>query len=191
MSYDIYCYKSKLGRPDEEEADAVISNDNDKWAVKDKDAVTKLAIVKGLIELNPRLQAFDFDYGEIAQLTATTIDEVKSKFDHIELNPVNAPTQDLAVQLTVFDNHVFISVPYWYKDQKAEQLFIEINCYIKAIRRIAGYLVYDPQTGEVFDPAENSLHGLTKYLSISENLEEITGDRKITRDKKKSWWKFW
>jgi hypothetical protein len=52
MSYDIYCYKSKIGKPDEDEADSVIEADNDKWAKKDKDAATKLALVKNLIEFD-------------------------------------------------------------------------------------------------------------------------------------------
>lgn len=39
--------------PDEDEADAVIEADNDKWAKKDRDPNTKLAIVKALIQFNP------------------------------------------------------------------------------------------------------------------------------------------
>jgi hypothetical protein len=100
MSHDIFCYKSKLGKPDEEEANSVIGADNDKWAKKDTDASTKLTIVNALKEYNPRVEAFDFDYGEIANLTAATIEEAKNKFDHIELN---TPEGDIATQLTVYE----------------------------------------------------------------------------------------
>jgi hypothetical protein len=48
MSYDIYLYKSKAGRPDEDEADQVIEADNDKWAEKEINPYIKLAIVKAL-----------------------------------------------------------------------------------------------------------------------------------------------
>ena len=61
MSYDIYCYKSKSGIPDAEEADTVIEADTDKWAKKDRDATTKLEIVKALTKYNPALEVFDFD----------------------------------------------------------------------------------------------------------------------------------
>ena len=187
MSYDIFCYKSKIGRPDEEEADAVIEADNDEWANKNRDATTKLAIVKALTLYNPRLEAFDFDYGEIAKLSASTIEDAKNKFDHIELN---TPDGDLAVQLTVFDNHVFINIPYWYKDHEARNVFHDIKTYIKIIRETAGYFVYDPQLGEVFDPAENDFDCLNKYLSVSEHIGEIIGEQKTTQTEK-PWWKFW
>ena len=189
MSYDIYCYRSKIGIPDEDEADAVIEADDDEWAERDKDPAVKLALVKALKAYNPRLQAFDFDYGEIAELTATTIEEAKNKFDHIELT---AAEGDLAVQLTVFDNHVHINVPYWYRGDQAKQLFGQIKSYIKVIRETAGYFVYDPQTGEVFDPAEDGFDGLDKYLSVSEHLDEIIGNKDTNRSvKKKPWWRFW
>jgi hypothetical protein len=191
MSYDIFCYKSKLGRPDEEEADSVLLADTDKWAKKDRDAATKLSIVKTLIEFNPRLESFDFDFGEIAKLTVTTIEEEKNKFDHIE---INSPEGDPAIRLMVYDNHVHINVLYWYKGHEARKLFQEIKSYIKLIRQIAGYFVFDPQTGHVFDPAENEFDGLEKYLSVSEYIEEIISGQETIQSKieiKKPWWKLW
>ena len=84
MSYDLYCYRSRLGKPDEAEADSVIITDNDKWVKKEKDPAMKLAIVRALTAYNPRLEA----------------------------------------------------------------------------------IVNDPQTGQVFDPAEIEFDGLDKYLSV-------------------------
>jgi hypothetical protein len=194
MSYDIYLYKSKIGRPDVDEADAVIDADNDKWAKKEINPHIKLAIVKALTEYNPRLQAFDFHYGDITKLSVKTIEEEKNKFDHIE---INASEEDAAVRLIVYDNHVFITVPYWYQGEDAKQLFKDIKSYIKIIRETAGFLVQDPQTGQVFDPAENNFEGLNKYLSVSEHLQEIISpnDNKLSSDlkpeHKKPWWKIW
>src|SRR5688572_5928439 len=116
MSYDIFCYRSELGRPDEDEADSVIEADNDKWKKKAGDASKKFDIVKALITCNPRLKAFDFDYEKISNLSSVTPDEAKDKFDHIELNPQEG---DIAIQLTIYDNHVFITVPYWYQNDQA------------------------------------------------------------------------
>lgn len=188
MSYDLYCYKSKIGKPDEEEASSVIETDSEKWTKKEKDPAAKLAIVKALTAYNPRLEAFDFDYGEIAKLTATTIEQAKNKFDHIE---INSPEGDLAIQITVYDNHVSFSVPYWYQGRKAEQLFDQLRTYIKIIREAAGYFIYNPQTGEVFDPAEKEFDGLNKYLSVSEHMDEWINPNNDTQKSKKPWWKFW
>lgn len=94
MSYDIYCYKSKLSILDEDEADRAIEADNDKWGKNESNPELKLANVKALKSYNPRLEAIDFDYGEIAKLTAATIQEAKRKFDHIELNPIEG---DIAI----------------------------------------------------------------------------------------------
>lgn len=188
MSYDIFCYKSKSSQPDEEEADAVIEADTNKWAQKEKNTSVKLELVKALTQFNPRLEAFDFDYGEIAKLTETTIEEAKKKFDHIE---INSPDGDIAVQLIIYDHHVHISVPYWYKGEDARNLFQLLKSYIKIIRDTAGYFIWDPQTGEVYDPAVNGFEGLKKYLSVSEHLEEIVGSNKPIPVQAKPWWKFW
>jgi hypothetical protein len=163
MSYDLYFYRSKIGNPDEAEADSVIEADKNKWAKKEKNPAMKLAIVKALMACNPRLEAFDFHYGEIAKLTEATIEEARDKFDHIE---INHPEEDLALQINVYDNHVFLTIPYWYQGPKAEQLFEYIKAYIKIIRETAGYFISDPQTGQVFDPVETEFDGLGKYLSV-------------------------
>lgn len=187
MSYDLYCYKSRIGKPDGDEASSVIEADTDKWARKDKDPARKLAIVKALTSCNPRLEAFDFDFGEIAKIDAITIEQAKDKFDHIELN---LPEGDLAIQIMVYDNHALLSVPYWYTGQKVEQLFNELKVYVRIIKETAGYFVYDPQTGEVFDPAERDLDGLKKYLSVSEHMDELINSSKVAQNKK-PWWKIW
>jgi hypothetical protein len=124
------------------------------------------------------LEAFDFHYGKIAKLTATTIEEARNKLDHIELN---AAAGEISIQLKVYDNHVAITVPYWYKGDEAKILFEDIKAYINLIHRTAGYFVFDPQTGEVFN----------KYLSVSESIEDIIAGMATQRPKQKPWWKFW
>lgn len=188
MSYDIYCYRSTLGRPDEDEWDAVIEADTAKGSQKNSDPATKLALVKTLTAFNPLLEAFDFNYGAIARLTESTIEEAKEKFDHIELNP---PEGDPAIQLTVYDNHVFITVPYWYQDDAATEVFTTLKSYIRVIHDTAGYFVYDPQTGQTFDPSAADLEGLNKYLSVTEYLQENVLAGNEAPPAKKPWWKVW
>ena len=101
MSYDLYCYKSKIGKPDESEADLVIETDTDKWAKKDTDPVGKLAVLRALINYDPKLIFSDFHYGEITELTPAIIESEKKKFDHIELT---VPEGEISIRLIIYDN---------------------------------------------------------------------------------------
>lgn len=185
MSYDIYCYKSNLDRPDLEEAQAAIEVDEDEKTISDLE--TKLKIAKALLDYNPRLENFEFDFDEIAKLQGTSVDEAKEAFDHIELN---TPEGDLATQITIFDNNVSITVPYWYSGDKATKVFNKISDYAKIIRQTAGYFVYDPQADEVFDPLTENIFGLDVYESMTEQVDKMRVEQTQKADKK-PWWKFW
>src|SRR4051812_24569603 len=132
MSYDLYCYKSKLGRPDVEEVQSAIEVDEGNEVEADPE--TKLKIARALIDHNPRLDSFEFDYNEIAKLQGMSVEDAKKKFDHIELN---TPEGDLATQITIFDNNVSITVPYWYSGNKSEEVFKKVKDYTKIIRQTA------------------------------------------------------
>jgi hypothetical protein len=185
MSYDLYCYKSQLGRPDLEEAQAAIEVDEDNEVEAEPE--TKLKIAMALIDYNPALESFEFDYEEIARLQGTSVEEAKEKFDHIELN---TPEGGLATQITIFDNNVSITVPYWYSGDKAEEVFKKITAYTKIIRQIAGYFVYDPQTENAYDPLTQDFDGLTIYQSMTEVVEQRINEQ-TESVRKKPWWKFW
>ncbi len=185
MSYDIYCYKSRLDRPDLEEAQTAIEVDDETETISDPE--TKQKIVKALIEYNPRLESFDFDYQEIAKLQGISIDEAKKAFSHIELN---TPEGDLATQITIFDNNVSITVPYWYSGDKATEVFDKISNYAKIIRQAVGYFVYDPQTDKVFDPLTENIFGLDVYQSMTGQVEKMKTEQS-QKIEEKPWWKFW
>ncbi len=185
MSYDIYCYKSRLDRPDLEEAQNAIEVDAEEETNSDPE--TKLKIAKALVEYNPRLEYFEIDYQEIAKLQKTTIEESKKTFSHIELN---APEGDLAIQITIFDNNVSVTVPYWYSGDKAREVFDKIYHYTRIIRQISGYYVYDPQIDKVFDPLTENLFGLDVYQSMTDQVEKMRTEQ-TTIESNKPWWRFW
>jgi hypothetical protein len=185
MSYDIYCYKSQLGRPDLEDAQAAIEVDEDEEITSDPE--TKQKIAKALVNHNPRLERFKFDYEEIAKFQGKSVDEVKKAFDHIELN---TPEGDIATQITIFDNNVSITVPYWYSGDKAIEVFNKISDYAKVIRQTAGYFVYDPQTDKAFDPLTENIFGLGIYQSMIDKVEKMRTEQ-TQKTGKKPWWKFW
>ena len=184
MSYDIYCYKSKLDRPNLEEAQAIMELEEEESS---SDPETKLKIAKVLIDYNPKFESFEFDHEEISKLQGTSIDEAKKAFDHIELN---TPDGDLATQITIFGDTVSITVPYWYSGDQANEVFNNINEYAKVIRQTVGYFVYDPQTDKVFDPLNDNIFELDLYKSMTDQVEKMKTEQ-IEKLNKKPWWKFW
>jgi len=189
MSYDIFCYRSKSGIPDEDEAHSMIEIDNDKYATVEDRSETKLAILKALVNYNPDLIAYDHDFGDISKLSVDILQKEKNKFREIEINPREG---EIAIRMTIYGNHVYINFPYWYKGDDAVKLFEQIKSYIKLIRETSGFFVFDPQTGKTFDPAENNFDGLDKYLSMMVFIDELIRPD-ITKDNKskKPWWKIW
>jgi len=188
MSYDLYCYQSVSGTPNAAEAEALVDAMNaaeEAGNKKPTSSDTKEKITAALIEHNPRLESFKFDYSKIAELQKISEDEARSLYRHVELNP---PEGDLAIQLTVYDDHVFISIPYWYQTSKADQVFLQCSEYLRVIRRTAGFFAYDPQTGIAFDPDRTELRNHPGYEKIVKDLPKIAAEA-ATPDK--PWWKFW
>src|SRR5262249_42183909 len=105
MSYDLYCYRPASGIPDVREAQSIVEAINAAEEAGDSppassDLRERIAIA--LIEHNPRLERFDFDYTKIAESQKISEDEARLRYQHAELNP---PEGDLAIQLTVSHDH--------------------------------------------------------------------------------------
>ena len=185
MSYDIYLYKSTLGRPDLDEAAQVVEDDSDIWAKKPYNYDVKIAIERGLLEIDSTLEGFNYD--QLAKQQDKTVDQVKREFMKFELNSTEGEPE---IQLEIYDYHVAITVPYSHQGEQAIKAFDKLKKYVDTIRAIAGYFVYDPQSGEVFDPTTKDLDGLAKYLSVSNDFDRIISQRKNNLSNK-PWWKFW
>src|SRR6266702_2971691 len=146
MSYDLYSYSSPSAIPDVAEARGLVDSfnaDEEEGRTRETVAGIKEKIAAALTEHNSRLQPFRFDHAAIAKAQNITEREARAQYQHVELNP---PDDDLAIQLTVYGDHVFITVPYGYRGSEADQVFSQLSNYLKVIRRAAGFFVYDPQT---------------------------------------------
>ena len=176
MSYDIHCYRSRIGKPDVAEAQETMEADD---SIIESGQQLKLDIAKALTDFNPKLEVFKFDYNEIAKLQNLSVDEAKDQYNYIELNP---PDGDLAIQITVFNNNVSLTVPYWCKENDARQVFQKLMDYLKIIRKTSGYFAYDPQTDQAFDPLTTDISGLKLYINTTGQVENLPT---------KPWWKFW
>jgi hypothetical protein len=121
MSYDLYCYRAVSDGPDVAEAEALVEAINaaeEAGDTKPTSSDTKDRITAALIAHNPRFERFKFDHSKIAESLKISEDEALLRYQHVELNP---PEGDLAIQLTVYDYHVFISIPYWYQGSRADR----------------------------------------------------------------------
>jgi hypothetical protein len=188
MSYDIYCYRSDSGIPNVEEARSLIEKfnaDEEAGLTSATNSDVKQKIVDALMQHNPRLERFRFDYEEIAKIDNISMQEAQAKYQHIELNP---PEGDLAIQLVVYNDHVFVTMPYWYTGDDADRLFSSLSEYLRVIRNTAGFFAYDPQTDKVSDPAQTRIEDHTVYEKVTKRMPNVAA--KIGRQGN-PWWKFW
>lgn len=191
MSYDLYCCRPSSAAPSLEEAQALIESEEVLGQPEDESAKeTKRRIVYALIEHNPRLQRFEFDYAKIAESLKISEAEARAQRTHVELNP---PDGDPAIQITVFGNHVSINIPYWYTGPEADNVFRQLMDYLRVLRHTAGYFVFDPQKDRVFDPDTQGLGEHTSYEKIVRDMPGIIAQAAREREElqKKPWWKFW
>lgn len=196
MSYDLYCYPSKSGVPNSAEAQAfveAVGAAEESGLAIETSSRAKERVTAALVEHNPRLEPFNFDYGEIAKFQKISEDEARALYRHVELNP---PDGDLAIQLTVFDDHVAISVPYWYEGSKADQVFSQLSGYLRVIANASDFLAYDPQTGMAFDPRHTELLDHQHYDKVLQDMPKIVARAKReiaeqSTEQPKPWWKFW
>lgn len=188
MSYDLYCYRPSSDVPNAAEAELAIEAINaaeESGATVESSPEVRESIVAALLTHNPRLERFAFNFDKIAESEGISEEEARRRYDHVELN---APQGDLAIQFTVYGDHVNITMPYWYKDERADQLFSELSGYLKVIRRTAGFFVHDPQTGAAFDPERSNLTDQKMYENIVRDMPKIALN---ALSSKKPWWKFW
>ncbi len=184
MSYDLHCYKSKLGHPDLAEAQEGIELDEDEGFAKitAKQKVLMDKVATALRTYNPKLEFGEKDFAAIAEMESSTIEEVKEKYADIELN---TPDDELATQISIFGSVITVVVPYWYSDNRAELVFQKVHEYTKIIYQTTGYFVYDPQTETAYDPTKEEFNGLDIYKKTVKYSEGLG------QEEKKPWWKFW
>lgn len=183
MSYFLYCYKSELGWPDLKEAKKVVDVKEGEQQRTANDNI-KRVIANALMQYNPTLESPEIDIEELAELQGISVEDARREFNQVEMN---TPEGELSTQITIFDNIVIVAVPLWYKDEHAEAVFQKVDAYTKVIRRVAGYFVYDPQTGYVYDPSLADFDSLLVYLRRA-GVAPVKRENIRTR---KPWWKFW
>ena len=191
MSYDLYCFQPSSSTPSLEEAQAVIESEEVLGQPEvDSARETKRRIADALMQHNPRLQEFDFNYAQIAKTMNISEEEARAQWTHVELNP---PEGDPAIQITVFGDHVYINTPYWYSGPEADKVFRQLMDYLRVLKRTAGFFVFDPQKDRIFDPETEDLGEHGSYEKIVRDMPGMVAELVKERGEltRKPWWKFW
>lgn len=187
MSYDIYLFKPRDGESVDEAYERVVdeAEEEDKGPPDAEKEALKERLAKALVDANPELERFVFDYAAVAKSLKTTEEDALRQFRHIELN---GPEDGNGIQIMIEDDSATITVPYWHEGDEASDAFDEIRRYAKVFEDEAGYIAYDPQLEKQID-FSNDLAGMTTaYTDVSSQLESIVS---AIEEKPKPWWKFW
>jgi hypothetical protein len=188
MSYDLHLFRAEPGSDLLAAAKASMERQDEDidTAGRGSDAeVRKQALVAALQAVNPALEPFVFDHAEIARLQNVTEAEARRRWRHVELN---GPADGNGIQLTLDDDSVSITVPYWHRGDEARNVWREIWRYLEALQREGGFAAYDPQLDRVLDLARDREAVLDAYgggvgFADQAALEGVSP--------KKPWWKLW
>ena len=105
--------------------------------------------------------------------------EPKSPLPWIELND-----EDLQVQVSVYEDSVSITMPY-FRERTSEMMDCIERC-IRACQEHCGYTAFDPQLGRAVT-ADDCDSIAEAYHQMNAALPEIRGGSPA----RKRWWKFW
>ena len=182
MSYDFRLCLPRAGRSREEiaYADAEDLGGTDPVLAKEE---RKKRVADALMAQNSALKPFVFGFEAIAKFEKITVEEVKKKHRHIELN---GSEEGNGIQITLFDDEVSVTVPYWHQGSAARRVFEEIWSYLKIIEREGCFFTYDPQIERVLDLERDFEAAVSCYDRVSNQVA-----KRLPTRQKKSWWKFW
>jgi len=182
MSYDVYLTSRKNLEKERGEAD-VLNPGPASPATEER----KRALSERLMAENPELQPYPFGYAEIARIDGISEAEARERYRHIELD---GKDDGNGIQITIFDDHVDITVPYWHAGAAAQSTFEEIWRYLRIIEREMGYVTYDGQLDKLLDLSGDFAAVVARYEGVVAQMPEILASVESQR-KRKPWWKFW
>ena len=99
----------------------------------------KQKLTRTLLAENPALEPFEFGYAEIARIGGISEDEARVQYRHVELN---GPENGNGIQITLYDDHASITIPYWHQPDAARLVFEGVWRYLRVVCASGGFFVY-------------------------------------------------
>lgn len=190
MSYDLHIasresIENELAAVDEYDPEAEVLNPGRPVAEIE---AKKRELADRIRSANPQLQPFEFDFREVAEFLGSSEEEARLRYRHIELNGADDGN---GIQVTIYDDHVGITVPYWHSGDAARAVIDEIWRYLQIIEQATGYVTYDGQVGKVLGLSVDKPEVLRAYIGVIDRLPEIIASAEFDHTGLKPWWKFW
>lgn len=130
----------------------------------------KRAVADAMLVIFPELEEKQFDYAEIARSQGITEDEARVRTRWISLY---GPRDGARVEIDLYDTWASISMPHG-RGENTDAEMDELWSYLEALVTEGGFVVYDPQRGNVVDVAAGPKE-----------------DRASPSATKRPWWRFW
>ncbi len=148
----------------------------------------KRQLVRTLQAINPLLEAFPFDFDELARTEHITEDEARRRFRHVELN---GSDQSTGIQITLFDSTATLTVPFWHHGEAAQRVWREIWSYLAVLAREGGLQAYDPQLERVLTLSTDFDAVIKRYDHGVVATDEVAAGMSESPPAPRPWWKFW
>jgi hypothetical protein len=148
----------------------------------------KRILSTALSALNPRLQAFPFDYADLGRVQHIDEEEARKRFRHIELN---GSEDGNGIQVTLADDTATITIPYWHHGAAALETFTEVWAYLTLLERDGGLRPFDPQLERPLVLESDLEAVLAKYAEGVAFTDKIAAEYRAKAIPPKPWWRLW
>lgn len=172
MSYDLHLFKPESGVEPVETIERLFEDDEESEEINIGSPVPekeqrKRALAQVLINLNPKLEIFEFGFNELAEMDGITENEAREKYRHLELNGAEDGN---GIQITLLDDTADITVPYWHEGDAAKQTFQEIWSYLTLLEKEGNFVTYDPQLEKILNLSADSPSVVETYKSVASSF---------------------
>lgn len=190
MSYDLYLIHLPPGSTPDQVETLALAKAEAELPDTDPDpesSARQQAIADALRIADPKLEPFTFDYAEIARLEHISEQDARRRYRYIELTASDRS----GIQITVYDDWVSLTVPYWHRGENAGQVWEQVWLHLRVLCREGAYTVYDPQLGRELDLAIDSIAVGDMYAEGVNVTTRAASEFMEQQPTRKPWWKFW
>lgn len=124
----------------------------------------KHRLAKLLTQFDTELQIAEFDFAGLAQMQNLPLDEVRTRYRHLELNR----TDYTGIQLTLWDNYAEVTFPYWHSGEQAEAVLRRVWEHLEVLEAQGGFTTYDPQLNRTLDLRHDFSRVLAGYCIVDD-----------------------
>lgn len=148
----------------------------------------KKEIANALLEKNPRFGLWEPDWDTL--LNKETLSDSERNILETRCIGLTDQADDSGIQISIYDREISFSIPSWRSVDDMDAIFQRVFEYIDIVHRKTGYVVYDPQSKVIFDPAKRKIATLKEYDAFS-NLFLTHEWQQYLTHRKRPWWKLW